>query len=377
MSQKKKVVIIGSAYPLRGGGISTFNERLAKAYLDRGNDVIIYTFSLQYPNFLFPGTTQYSAEPPPENLDIRVKINSINPYTWVKTAIEIRHFNPEIAVVRFWIPFMAPCLGTISRIIRLKGKTRVIAITDNIIPHEKRIGDSILVRFFVNSIDGFIVMSKSVLNDLNKFDKLKPKAYHPHPLYDNFGSSVSKEEAKEILKLSLNTRYILFFGFIREYKGLDLLLEAFNSKRLQALDLKLLIAGEFYGNEDHFLSLIKKYSLENFIELKASFIPNAEVYLYFCASDMVVQPYKNATQSGVTQIAYHFGKPMITTDVGGLSEVIPDGKVGYVVKPESSAIENAIYKFYSESKEKEFIENVKTERDRFSWNSLLDLIDKL
>ncbi len=377
MSQKKKVVIIGSAYPLRGGGFQPFNERLAKAYLDRGNDVIIYTFSLQYPNFLFPGTTQYSAEPPPENLDIRVKINSINPYTWVKTAIEIRHFNPEIAVVRFWIPFMAPCLGTISRIIRLKGKTRVIAITDNIIPHEKRIGDSILVRFFVNSIDGFIVMSKSVLNDLNKFDKLKPKAYHPHPLYDNFGSSVSKEEAKEILKLSLNTRYILFFGFIREYKGLDLLLEAFNSKRLQALDLKLLIAGEFYGNEEHFLSLIKKYSLENFIELKASFIPNAEVYLYFCASDMVVQPYKNATQSGVTQIAYHFGKPMITTDVGGLSEVIPDGKVGYVVKPESGAIENAIYKFYSESKEEEFIENVKTERDRFSWNSLLDLIDKL
>ncbi|MFH1118734.1 MAG: glycosyltransferase [Bacteroidota bacterium] len=377
MSQKKKVVIIGSAYPLRGGGISTFNERLAKAFLDRGDDVIIYTFSLQYPSFLFPGSTQYSTEQPPENLNIKVKISSINPFTWIKTAFEIRRFNPEIAVVRFWIPFMAPCLGTISRIIRLKGKTRVIAITDNIIPHERRIGDSKLVQYFVNSVDGFIAMSRSVLADLNMFDKLKPKAYHHHPIYDNFGDSISKEDAKAKLKLSLSARYILFFGFIREYKGLDLLLEAFSSKRLKAMNLKLLVAGEFYGNEEKYLSLIKKFNLEDYIELKTSFIPNNEVYLYFCASDLVVQPYKNATQSGVTQIAYHFCKPMITTDVGGLSEVIPDGKVGYVVQPEVGAIENAIYKFYSESREKEFIENVKTERDRFSWSGLLDLIDKL
>ncbi|KAF0195669.1 MAG: group 1 glycosyl transferase [Bacteroidetes bacterium] len=377
MTQKKKVVIIGSAYPLRGGGISTFNERLANAYLERGDEVIIFTFSLQYPNFLFPGTTQYSAELPPENIDIRVRINSINPFTWVKTAIEIRHFNPDIAVVRFWIPFMAPCLGTISRIIRLKGKTRIIAITDNIIPHERRIGDFRLVQYFVNSVDGFIAMSKSVLNDLNKFDKLKPKAYHPHPLYDNFGEPIPKEEAKLKLKLSKSQHYILFFGFIRDYKGLDLLLEAFNSKRLQDLELKLLIAGEFYGNEEKYLGLINKYNLADFIELRASFIPNTEVYLYFCACDIVVQPYKNATQSGVTQIAYHFGKPMITTDVGGLSEVVPDGKVGYVVQPDARAIENAIYKFYSESREKEFIENVRTERDRFSWSNLLDLIDRL
>lgn len=377
MQSKKKVVIIGSAYPLRGGGITTFNERLAKAYADRGDEVIIFTFSLQYPSFFFPGTTQYSNEEPPENLDIRIRINSINPFSWVKTALEISRLNPDLAIVRFWLPFMAPCLGSISRIIRWKSKTRIIAITDNIIPHEKGPGDRILVKYFVNSVDGFIAMSKSVLNDLNRFNKLKPRKYYPHPLYDNFGDTIPKADAKKQLNLDQETNYMLFFGFIRDYKGLDLLLEAMDSERIKKQSLKLIIAGEFYGNREKYIDLINKLNLQDYLELKTNFIPNTEVYLYFCACDIVVQPYKHATQSGVTQIAYHFGKPMITTDVGGLSEMIPDGKVGYVVKPEPKAIENAIYKFYFEERETEFIENVITERDRFSWIGLLNTIDNL
>jgi len=374
---QKKVVIIGSAYPLRGGGITTFNERLAKAYLERGDNVIIYTFSLQYPSFLFPGTTQYSNEPPPENLDIRVRINSINPLNWIKTALEISRLNPELAVVRFWLPFMAPCLGTISRIIRWKSSCRIIAITDNIIPHEKRFGDFPLAKYFVKSVDGFVAMSNSVLDDLSKFDQNKPKAYYPHPLYDNFGVAISKNKAKQILNLDQNKDYLLFFGFIRDYKGLDLLLEAISLLDIKQDTLMLLLAGEFYDNKEKYLGLIKKFKLEKRIQLRTNFIPNSEVYLYFSACDIVVQPYKHATQSGVTQIAYHFCKPMITTNVGGLSEMIPDGKVGFVVEPDPVAIREAIRKFYIEKREIEFIENVKTEKDRFSWAGLLDTIDRV
>lgn len=374
MVGKRKVVIIGSAYPLRGGGISTFNERLAKVFMDNGDEVVIYTFSLQYPSFLFPGTTQYSEEAPPEGLDIRVRINSINPFNWIKSAREIRKLKPDLAIVRFWIPFMAPCLGSISRMLRRRSKTRVVAITDNIIPHERRVGDRILASYFVKSVDGFIAMSKSVLNDLNTFDQKKPRDYYPHPLYDNFGDSIPKEEAKTILKLDMNSNYMLFFGFIRDYKGLDLLLKALSDKRLLNLPLKLLVAGEYYGNEEKYLALIKELGIENQVELRTTFIPNTEVYLYFCASDIVVQPYKNATQSGVTQVAYHFNKPMITTNVGGLSEMIPDGKVGYVVQPEPDEIANAIHKFYAEKREDEFVKNVISEKERFSWTGLISTI---
>lgn len=373
----RKVVIIGSAYPLRGGGITTFNERLAKAFQDNGDRVVIYTFSLQYPSFLFPGTTQYSKEAPPEGLDIRITINSINPLTWISTAKLVIKEKPDLTIIRYWLPFMAPCLGTISRLIKRKSQTKIVSITDNIIPHEKGIGDNVLSNYFVKSVDAFVAMSKSVLADLNQFDTIKPRAYYPHPLYDNFGKTVDKSIAKEKLKLERNISYMLFFGFIRDYKGLDILLNALKSQRLQDLPIKLLIAGEFYGNERKYLQMIKELNISNKIDLRSSFIPNTDVYLYFCASSLVVQPYKNATQSGVTQIAYHFGKPMITTNVGGLSEMIPNGKVGYVVEPNAESLENAIYRFFSEKREEEFSENVKTERERFSWNGLIKTIDSL
>lgn len=373
----RKVVIIGSAFPLRGGGITTFNERLAKAYQDNGDEVVIFTFSLQYPSFLFPGTTQYSNEAPPAGLDIRISMNSINPVTWFRTAKLVAKERPDLVIIRYWLPFMAPCLGTIARLIKRRTKAKIVSITDNIIPHETRIGDRILSKYFINSVSGFVAMSRSVLKDLDSFDKLKPRDYYPHPLYDNFGDSISQETAKQLLNLDTDTSYMLFFGFIRDYKGLDILLEALKSDRLKQLKIKLLIAGEFYGNEEKYLKIISDFNIKNNIELKTSFIPNTEVYLYFCASSVVVQPYKNATQSGVTQIAYHFGRPMITTNVGGLSEMVPDGKVGYVVEPNARELENAIFKFYNERKEDEFSKNVKIERERFSWSGLIQTIDRL
>lgn len=375
--EKRKVIIIGTAYPFRGGGMSTYNERLARAFQERGDKVTIYTFSLQYPGFLFPGKTQYSTDPPPADLDIKVVVNSVNPFNWFKVGREIKKLRADMVVIRYWMPFMAPCLGTLARLIRRNKHSKVVAITDNIIPHEKMPGGNLLSRYFVKSCDGFIAMSRAVLNDLDKFDQTRPRKFSPHPLYDNFGDAISKSLAKKNLGLAEGTKYILFFGFIREYKGLDLLIKAFADIRFRDLPVKLLIAGEFYVDAKPYLELIDKLGLNDSVVLRTEFIENDQIVNYFCASDIVAQPYKDATQSGVTQIAYHFEKPMLTTNVGGLSEMVPDGKVGFVVTPGVSEISNALLRFFNENKEKEFSANAGIEKKRFSWEILIESIDQV
>ncbi len=372
-----KVIIIGSAYPLRGGGISTFNERLCLAFTHLGDDAEIISFSMQYPNFLFPGKTQYSEEAAPKGIKITSSLNSINPFNWIKNGLILRKQKPDIVVIRYWLPFMAPCLGVIARIIRGNRHTKIISITDNIVPHEKRLGDKLLSQFYVNSVHAFMVMSQSVLRDLELFDTGKPKLYCPHPLYDNFGAAISKKLAQASLSLSSDYSYILFFGFIREYKGLDLLLEALADKRFQSLKVKLIIAGEYYSDPKPYRDIIQKNQLRNLVIEKSEFIPNDQVVNYFCAADIVVQPYKNATQSGVTQIAYHFDKPMLVTKVGGLPEMIPDGKVGYVVEPNSTAIADALIDFYQHKKEAEFSQNVMEEKKKYSWENIITSIRQL
>jgi len=376
MAESRKIVIIGSAYPLRGG-LSAYNERLARAYLQNGDEVIIYTFSLQYPGFLFPGKTQYSSDPPPADLDIRVEVNSINPLTWFAIGKKIKKLKPDLVIIKFWIPFMAPCLGTIARIIRKNKISKVISIIDNIIPHEKRPGDRLLANYWVKSVDGFIAMSKSVLTDLETFDKSKPKLFCPHPLYDNFGALTDKEAARRSLNLEVDGKFILFFGFIRDYKGLDLLLKAMADERIRKTGIKLIVAGEFYTDPKPYNEIIEKENLKEKVVLATDFIPDAEVSKYFSAADLVVQPYKDATQSGVTQIAYHFNKPMITTDVGGLAEIVPNRKVGYVINPEVQEIADAILRFYTNDKEKEFVERVKQEKMKYTWENMLRTIDNL
>ena len=374
MDNRRKIVIIGSAYPLRGG-LATYNERLARAFQQNGDKVIIETFKLQYPKILFPGKTQYSSDTKPEDLNIRVTINSINPLNWIKVGFKLKKYKPDLVIIKFWLPFMAPCLGTIARIIRSNKHSKIISIIDNIIPHEKRLGDRMLANYFVKSVSGFIVMSKSVLGDLDTFDKNKPKLYCPHPLYDNFGEIIPKNIAKKNLQLDEKTNYILFFGFIRDYKGLDLLLEAMAEPNFNKLPVKLLVAGEFYTDSKPYFDIIKKNNLEDKVIMLNDFIPDSEVVNYFCAADIVVQPYKNATQSGVTQIAYHFNRPMIVTNVGGLTEIIPDGKVGYVVDCEPEKISDAIIKFYKQKKEQEFVKNVEIEKLKYSWDRMLESIN--
>lgn len=375
MDNKRNVVIIGTAYPFRGGGISTFNERMARAFMHQGNQVTIYTFSLQYPRFLFPGKTQYSSEPAPGDLNIIVAVNSINPLNWLKVGRKIRKLKPDLVIIRYWIPFMAPCLGTIAAIIRKNRHTKLVAITDNIVPHENMPGGKLLSKYFVNSCDAFVAMSRSVLSDLEQLDNKKLKCYAPHPLYDNFGEAVPKEEAKMRLGLEKDISYVLFFGFIREYKGLDLLLKAFADTRLRRYPVKLLVAGEFYIDPKPYMDLIGNIGVADYVEIRNSFIPNTEIVNYFCASDVVAQPYREATQSGITQIAYHFNKPMITTNVGGLSETVPDGKVGFVVNPDSTEIADALLRFFDGKLETEFSAAAAKEKLRFSWENFTKVIE--
>lgn len=372
----KKITILGTAFPFRGG-LAVYNERLAKAFIDEGHDVTIETFKLQYPGFLFPGKTQYADWEAPKHLKIAVSVNSVNPFNWIKIGRKLKHQKPDLLIIKYWLPFMGPCFGTIAKIARKNKHTKVISILDNIIPHEKRPGDKQFSKYFSKQVDAFVGMSDSVLNDLNQFDTIKPRAFCPHPLYDNFGAKRTREASLKHLKLDSNYRYILFFGLIRDYKGLDLLIEAFADKRFKAQKIKLIIAGEFYSDQDKYIDLIEKHNLSAQIELHDRFVPDAEVGYYFGAADIIAQPYKNATQSGVTQIGYHFEKPMLVTNVGGLAEIIPDGKVGYVVEPYPEQIAEKLIDFFENHRNDEFIENVLIEKKKYEWSTMTNTIMNL
>lgn len=364
-----KIIILGTAYPFRGG-LAAFNERMAQEFTIEGHDVEIYTFTLQYPNFLFPGKTQYSTENDRSGLKIYRKVNSCNPFNWIKVGRELRRKQPDLLITKFWLPFMAPCFGTIARIVRRGGRTRTLSILDNVIPHEHRPGDKLFARYFIGATDGFVAMSQSVLNDLRQFTHDKPAAFCPHPLYDHYGSTLPREEALQLLQLDANCQYVLFFGFIRDYKGLDLLLSAFADERLRKSNIKLIVAGEFYGDSKPYMTQIEQLGLADKVILHTDFIPDSEVNRYFSAADIVAQPYKTATQSGVTQVAFHFECPMLVTNVGGLPEIVPNGKIGYVVEPDAHQIADALIDYFTMHKQLEFKRNLVTEKQKYTWNHL-------
>lgn len=375
--QHLKIIIIGSAYPLRGGGIATFNERLAKEFINEGFDTTIYTFSYQYPSFLFPGKTQYSSEPAPEGIPIKIKINSVNPFNWIKVGNELRKLKPNVIVVRYWLPFMGPCLGTILRRVKKNHHTKIICIADNILPHEKRPGDKMFTKYFIKPVDSFITMSEKVLRDLKQFAKDKPAKLVLHPLYDNFGAIITKEEARKKLGISEEDKVILFFGFIRKYKGLDILLHAFKKviEEGKIKNLKLLIAGEFYEDEKNYEELLNDPVIKDHLILYTRFIANSEVKYYLCAADCVIQPYRSATQSGVTPLAYHFEIPMIVTNVGGLPSMVSDKKAGLIAEPNAESLAKKIEEYF-ELGEDFFLPFLKEEKKRFSWKIMVDAILK-
>jgi len=372
----KVITLLSPAHPLRGG-IASSTERLAQELQQHGYQVNIISFSLQYPGFLFPGKTQYTTDPAPEGLTITQEINSINPLNWLKIGLRLRRARPDLIIARFWLPFMGPCLGAIMRLAKSNGHTRAIALTDNIIPHERRFGDRLFTWFFLKAADAFLVMSKSVEHDAHTLAPGKPVALAPHPVYDNYGDPISRAAALAHLGLPAAHRYLLFFGFIREYKGLDLLLGAMADPRIRERNIRLIVAGEYYGNQEEYERLIERLGIRDLLVLQTDYIPNDAVKYYFSAADLVAQPYRSATQSGISQLAYHFEKPMLATNVGGLPETVAHGQSGYIVEVNETAIADAIVDFYDQNRQPEMTAWVAQAKGQYSWGNMVKVIEDL
>ncbi|MBQ6613197.1 MAG: glycosyltransferase family 4 protein [Alistipes sp.] len=349
-------------------------ETMAREYQRRGYRVDILTFTLQYPALLFPGKSQTVDTPPPADLSIERCVSTVNPLTWWQVGRKLCKLRPDIVLMKYWTPFMAPCFGSIARLARKNGHTRVICQIDNVEPHEHHITDKMFNRYYLSSVDGFIYMSEQVHGELEAYTHA-PALFSPHPMFEHFGPRKKRTEACNALGIDPNEQYALFFGLIRDYKGLDTLIEAWAAFRRKGH--KLLIAGEFYASRDKYIDLIARLGLQDDIILHDHFIPDSEVANYFSASDCVVLPYKTATQSGVTQIAYNFRTPIIVTDVGGLKEIVPDGVVGYVVESSTEGVADGLRKIYEQGRIEEFTQNMEHERKRFSWSAMCDKIEEV
>ncbi len=367
------IVCIGPAHPLRGG-IANFNTALCKSFIEAGHQASIVSFSLQYPRRLFPGQTQYEEGKAPEGIPIRPLINSVDPFSWKRTARIIRSASPDMVVVHHWMPFLAVSLGYIVRKLRRKQAGPVIVIAHNVIPHEKPPGWKRMSGYLLSACDGYIVLSASLLEDLKIFTDSENKGFIPHPVYDHFGDPVSRNEAAERLGLDPSLKYLLFFGMIRKYKGLDLLIRAFAAMKHRVPDLRLIVAGEFYTGEQEYLDLINESGAGDRVIVRGHFIPSGKVRYYFSLADLVTQPYRTATQSGVSQVAYHFGVPMLVTDVGGLAEIVPHMRVGYVTPVDEKAIAEAITDFFEQDRAAAFRLNIQQERKRFTWEAVREQV---
>jgi D-inositol-3-phosphate glycosyltransferase len=372
----RSVVLLSPAHPLRGG-IASSTERLAQEFQAFGYEVEVWSFKYQYPGFLFPGKTQYSDDPAPEGLMIRQLVHSLNPFNWWKVGRMLKRKRPDLVVVRYWLPFMAPSLGSILRIARRNKHTRVVCIADNIIPHEKRPGDQQLTKYFVPAVDAFIGMSKAVTDQIKTFGPRGPVAFSPHPLYDNYGAAVSRSAGLEKLGFDPELRYLLFFGFIRDYKGLDLLLEAMADPRIKELPIKLIVAGEYYSNEAKYEALIERLGIRDQLILHTRYIPKGDVRNYFAVSDLVAQPYRSATVSGISQMAYFYEIPMLVTGVGGLPEIVPHGKAGYVVQVDPTEIADSIVDFFTNDRFAEMQQGVISQKKRFAWSAMVETIESI
>lgn len=369
----KHILLLGPAHPYRGG-LAAFNERLAQALQAAGHTVSMVTFTLQYPDFLFPGTTQFSDDAAPADLHITRQIHALNPFNWIRTAWQLRRLRPDVVITAFWLPLLGPCLGTILRGLAAP-HTRRIGLIHNIIPHEKRPGDRPFARYFAGACDGFITLSDAVEADMRQFTQV-PARVSPHPIYDSYGDALPPPEARRLLGIP-EGRYVLFFGFIRAYKGLDLLLTAMADPRITALGLRLIVAGEYYGNAQEYEALIDRLGIRDRLVLHTHFIANDTVRQYFSAADVVVQPYKTATQSGISQLAYHFERPMVVTNVGGLPEIVPDGVAGYVVEQSPRAIADALVDFYENDRQATLQAGVRAGKERYSWAGFVDTLSEL
>lgn len=368
-----RIVILGTAWPYRGG-LATFNERLAKQFVAEGHEVEVWTFTLQYPSFLFPGKTQYTNEEAPAGLTITRRLNSCNPFNWLRVGRMLRKSQPDLLICCYWMAFFAPLYGTICRIAKRNGVTRCVALVHNMFPHEKSALDKLFAPYFVKSQDAFVALSESVVNDIHTLTSA-PASFSPHPIYDHYGARMTKAEACAALNLDAKKDYVLFFGLVRAYKGLDLLIDAFGRVKDKLPNMRLLIAGEFYEDEEKYRLQIRNHGLEDLVICRNEFIPDADLRKYFGVADLIAQPYKSATQSGVTQVAFHFEKPILVTNVGGLGEIVHDGKMGYAVEPNPDAIANALVDYFQHNRQKAFTTYLQGEKTKYSWDKLTKQFD--
>lgn len=362
-----KVLVIGPAHPYRGG-IADTNESLANAFQKAGHDTTLITFKVQYPGFLFPGKSQFSDSKAPENLKIIRMIHSMNPLNWIASGLRIRKMKPDLIVIRFWLPFIAVSLGTVARLQRKN--TEIVGMVDNAIPHEKRLGDGWFTAYFFGACNRFMALSGKVANDIKTLSK-KPVSSYPHPINDQLPPTCPKDQARKQLKLVPDAKVILFFGFIRKYKGLDILIDALADQRLRDLQVQLVIAGEFYEPQEPYLEQIERLGLKDTVQLHSEFIPMEEVPIYFGASDAVVQTYRNATQSGITQMALHFERPVVVTDVGSMRELVEEGVSGLLCEPKASSVADTLVKYFTTFEANTFEQNLPKQRAKYSWDAFV------
>ncbi len=369
-----RIVLIGPAYPLRRGGIATYTESLAAAYIRAGREALIYTFRYQYPPWLFPGRTQWSEEPPPEGLPIVARLHSLLPWNWYRTALELAAHAPDALLINAWLPFLAPCLGSVARVVRRRSpQTLLLGIVHNVSPHERFPLARPLMGFLLNGLEGFLALSQAVARELEPFRRRKPYRVHPHPPFD-YGPAPERVLARKQLGIPESEPVVLFFGLVRPYKGVDLLAEALALLSNPPLTL---IVGEWYMPTDAFEQRLHRLGLAERVRVVNRFIPQQEIPLYFAAADLVVQPYRSATQSGITPLALRYERPVVVTNVGGLPEYVRPGQTGYIVEPRAEALAQAIADFFGNGRAREFAPFLRAAAQEWSWEAVVRTLDLL
>jgi glycosyltransferase involved in cell wall biosynthesis len=371
------IAYLSTFYPFRGG-IAQFNVSVLRELEKSGHNTSAFTFKVQYPGFLFPGETQMVQDDDiVDEIESQRILNSAIPFNWPVAASKIKKFNPDLLIMKYWMSYFGPSLGYVAG--RMSPNTKVLTILDNVIPHEKKFFDNAFTKYFLNKNHGFIAMSEKVKTDLLSFLPDAKVKLLPHPLYDHFGDIQDKTESRKKLGISEDKKTILFFGFIRDYKGLDILIDTFG---LLDDSYQLVIAGEVYGSFDKYDNQIEKLSNKQNVHKHVKYISDKEVRDYFSAADVCVLPYKSATQSGITGISYHFETPMIATDVGGLAEIIHHDKTGLIVeKLDANLISKVIKQYFESEKSVEFKKNIKLLKEKLSWAiftaDLMEFVDSL
>jgi glycosyltransferase involved in cell wall biosynthesis len=367
-----KIILVGPASPLRGG-IAQYTDQLY-LHLSKRHPVEVFTYSRMFPQLFFPGKTQFDTSSTTIGVPSRQTLDSIGPWSWWRTAMAIAKRRPCAVVVMHQMPFFAPCLGTLLRRIRRQTAARLILLCHNLIPHETHFFDVPLTRYLIKVPEAFVVLSESVKRDLLRLRPNAKAIYVPQPIYDFFPTPPAQLVAREKLGLPSDQPVVLFFGLVRAYKGLGTLLQAMTNLPRA----RLLIAGEFYQPRAGYERQIAELGVRDRIHVEDRYIPNEDVPKYFASADVVVLPYLSATQSGVSKLAYHFDKPVVITNVGGLAEEVEEGKTGYVVPPNDPvALAAAIKKVLIEKMRVDFASHIREYKKRYSWERVVEAIETL